>query len=104
MAAGVEQRTVTNTADLFRGKDGIFVVVSKTTSLFNESGRQAVRVTLVVDQLGVDVVVDIPSILQSCGATEHVVTNSTEERLRSLRGGFELAGSVYLRDVRLESL
>lgn len=97
-------RTVTNTANIVRGEDSILVVVSKATSLFDESGRKTVGVALVVDQLGVDVVVDVPSILQSGGAAEHVVTNSTEEGLRSLCDVPELLRSVHLRNVRLESL
>ena len=79
------------------------MVVSKTTSLFNESEREAVHVALVVDKLGVDMVVDIPSILQSSRATEHVVMNSTKERLCTLHSGLELTGSIYLHNVHLES-
>ena len=80
------------------------MVVSKTTSLVEESGRETVSVALVVDKLSVDVVVDVPGIFQSRGATEHVVTNSTEEGLRSLCGSPETGGSVHALDVRLESL
>ena len=80
------------------------MVVSKTTSLFSESGRKTVCVGLVVDQLGVDVIVDIPSILQSRWAAKDVVTNGAEEGLRSLFHLLEIGGSVHVRDVRLESL
>lgn len=78
--------------------------VSKATSLFHESGRKTVRVGLVIGQLGADVVVDIPGILQSRGAAKHVVANSTEKVLCSLCGSLELGGSVYVLDVFLESL
>ena len=104
MTPSYDQRTVTNTARLSRGKDGILMVVSKTVSLIDETGGKTVRVGLVVDQLSVNVVVDVPGVLQSRRAAEHVVTNCTEERLCSFCGGFELGGSVHIRDVRLESL
>ena len=104
MASSYDRRTVTNTARFFRTKDGILVVVSKATSLFDESGRKTVRVGLVVDQLSVDVVEDVPGVLQSRGAAEYEVTNSTEEGLRSLCGSLEVGGSIYFRDVLLESL
>ena len=104
VASSYDRRTVANTARLFRAKDGILVVVSKAASLFHETGRKTVRVGLVVDQLSVDVVENVPGVLQSRGAAEHVVTNSTEEGLRSLCGSLELGGSVYIRDMLLESL
>lgn len=89
MTSRDDKRTVTNTANILRGKDSILVVVSKATSLFNESGRKTVRVSLVVDQLGVDVVEDVPGIFQSRGAAKHVVTNSGEEGMRGLFGSLE---------------
>jgi hypothetical protein len=104
MVSSYDRRTVTNTARVFRAKDGTLVVVCKSASLFHETGRKTVRVGLVVDQLSVDVVEDVPGVLQSRGAAEHVVTNSTEEGLRSLCSSLELGGSVYIRDVLLESL
>lgn len=94
---------VTNTTDIFRGKDSVLMVVSKATSLFEESGRKTVRVGLVVDQLGVNVVVDVPGILQSRGAAKHEITNSTKEGLRTLFSSLELGGRVYVRGVLLES-
>jgi hypothetical protein len=104
MAASYGRRTVTNTARFSRGKDSILVVVSKTASLIDETGRKTVRVGLVVDQLSVNVVVDVPGVLQSRGAAKHVVTNSTEEGLCSLFGSLELGGSIHTCDVLLESL
>jgi hypothetical protein len=43
-----------------------------------------VRVDLVVDQLSVDTVEDVPGIFQSRGVAKHIVTNSTEDGLRQL--------------------
>lgn len=104
MAFSYDRRTVTNTARVFSGEESILVVVSKAASLFDETRRKAVSVGLVVGQLGVDVVVDVPGILQSRGAAEYVVANSTEEGSSSLCGSLEIGGSVYIRDVLLESL
>lgn len=104
MAFSYDRRTVTNTARLFSGEESILVVVSKAVSLFDKSGRKTVSVGLIVGQLGVDVVVDVPGVLQSRGAAEHVVANSTEEGSSSLSSSLEVGGGVYIRDVLLESL
>jgi hypothetical protein len=99
-----DRRTVTDTAHVLGGEDRILVVVSKATSLFDESGGETVRERLVVDQLGVEVIIDVPGVLQGRGTTENVVTNSTKEGLSSLCGGLELGGGVYAGNVLLESL
>lgn len=89
----VEDRTasqVTNTTDILVREDGVLVVVSETTSLLNQGGGKAVSVGLVVRELSRDVVVNIPSILESSRPAENIVPDRIEERTSSLCGRLEL--------------
>ncbi len=61
----MEKLTVGNVGDILRREDPGFMVVSPVTCLFNECGREAVGVGLVVSELRVDVVVDVPLIQQA---------------------------------------
>lgn len=51
--------TVCNATDILVTEDSILVEVSKTTSLFNQGRGKTVCVSLVVDELRVDIVVDL---------------------------------------------
>lgn len=95
---------VTNTSNVLVGEDAVLVVVSERAGLLVEGGGEAVGVGLVVGQLGVDEVVDVPCVLESGGAAEHVVLDTTEEWLSILGLGLELGRAVEVLDVLLEVL
>ena len=80
------------------------MVISKTVSVVEESGRETMGVALVGDKLRVDVVTDVPGIFQSRGATEHVVTNRTKEGLPRFCDFLETGEIIHALDVRLEGL
>jgi hypothetical protein len=94
---------VADAVDSLVREDTILVEVSKATSLVDEGRRETVSVGLVVDELSVDEIVDIPSILQSGGAAENVVLDAPEEVLGRLLSLLELLRGVEALDVLLES-
>jgi hypothetical protein len=51
--------TVTNAANLLVRENAVLMEISKSAGLLNEGGREAVRVGLVVDKLGVDKLVHL---------------------------------------------
>lgn len=95
---------VTNTSNVLVGEDAVLVEVSERAGLLVEGGGEAVGIGLVVGQLGVDEVVDVPCVLESGGAAEHVVLDTTEEWLSILGLGLELVRAVEVLDVLLEVL
>lgn len=95
-------RQVTDTANILASEECVLVEVSKTTSLLNQGRREPVRKSLVMDELRVHVVVDVPRILQCGGATKDVVPDGTKEWLRGLSLLLELRRSVDPGDVILE--
>lgn len=120
-----EARTVTNSGRFDVREDLVFMPVDQVSDLVDVGRRETVGVGLVVGQLGVDVVVDVPllgrsrsddkfrrfghggkphDVFQSGGTTEGEVLELTQEVASLLSLLLELVRAVNLLDVLLESL
>jgi hypothetical protein len=102
---GVEDGATSNVSraiDFRVGEDSVFVEVNKTAGLLNEGRRETVRVGLVVGQLRVHEIVNIPDVLEGSSAPEDIVPDSTEEGLSIPSDLFELGRVVEICDVLLE--
>lgn len=94
---------ISNVIDLVRSEDASFVEVSPMTSLFDKRRRETVSISLVMGELRVEEIVEIPSILQSCRATKDKVLDRIHKRSSLLCLVLEFTGAVELLNVLLES-
>jgi len=95
-------RDVANASHVAIGEDAILVEVSKSASLFVESGWEAVGVGLVVGQLGVDEIVNVPGIFEDGRTAKDVILDIFEEGFGSPSLVLELRGGVKVLDMLLK--
>lgn len=113
--------TVTNTVDIIVTENSVFVEIGEVAGLFEESGWETMSVGLVVGELRVDEVVDlpkrhfnmtslvvvivthVPGVLEGSGAAKDVILHPLEEGLSILSLLLESVGGVEILDVLFKS-
>jgi len=93
---------VTDTADIIIRENSILVEVGETASLLMETGGKAMRVGLVVGELGLNEIVDIPDVLESSRTAKNVIFDTLEERFCGLSFLLELGRSIEFFGMLLE--
>lgn len=102
---GAQSGSASNVADAVDAlvtEDGVLTEVSKSTGLLEEGRGKTVSVSLVVDELRGNVVVDIEDVLHVERTTEDEVPQGVEEGLSLLFGITNLVGLQDVLDVLLE--